>query len=75
MLRIICAARFRAEGPQEAPVRAVALLKGLLSVTCVAIGLVTRNRARALEAVIDSRPHACSTSRCKAPPKLGGSGP
>lgn len=75
MLRIICAARSRAEGPQEAPVRAVALLKGLLSVTCVATGLVTRNRTRALEAVIDSRPHACSTSRRKAPPKLGGSGP
>jgi hypothetical protein len=61
--RILCAARALAEGPQDVPVRAVARFKGLLSATWVATGLATRIRTRALDAVIDSRPHVRSASR------------
>ncbi len=59
---ILCAARALADEPQDVPVRAVALFKDLLSATWLATGLATRIRIRALDAVIDSRPHIRSAS-------------
>jgi hypothetical protein len=63
MQRIPSAVSLLAEGPANVPVRAVARLKDLIAATWVSTGHATRIRTRALDAVIDSRPLARSTSK------------